>query len=645
MKNFPIKGELLACSLFTGFVLPISYFSHLSNSSKFLSIFSLFRLYAVEWVIFLAQGLACLIFLMVARSILVRFGREEEYKNLITKIEIFLYLFSTLFFLSAITNSLNWKNVPEFKSSEIMGVSIFLALTVKSSKKNIGDLIQSARSFSAFMTIAGCMTLGSFIFRNPLLDRPILESKQHSSDKITFGNQKKEITRTAPNIVLITVDALSAQHMSMYGYDRETTPFIDQYFSTGIIFKHAYSSSNFTTPGISSILTGVYPWSHRAIQLPAVPNYINVENSIVADLKRNGYVTIYFGSNVWADPVRLGFGNYFDDAFPDDDGWLRCQSKQFDRTLICPALMNRWIMNLRALLNLATTEASFNEPTTRSSWRIVTRAKNWVVRSEKQPHFVWAHFLSPHDPYASASPTLGKYNNSDAAVTASSSYAKYAFSDSVTRPERRKLLLDRYDESIAETDQAIRYFIREIEGKFGDNTCVILTADHGESFNHNYGGHTGPMLYEELIHIPLMIRCSGNRDVKGVVESPVSQVDIAPTLANLAGFSTRESWEGENILSKEYIHLHEGRGIFSMNFEQNKNSDELSVGTIAIIRNERKNFYVIGHPAYGTSSQINPYSVDLRSNPFEIGELGVTVLSAPDPSIPKSKLDPINLSN
>jgi hypothetical protein len=82
-----------------------------------------------------------------------------------------------------------------------------------------------------------------------------------------------------------------------------------------------------------------------------------------------------------------------------------------------------------------------------------------------------------------------------------------------------------------------------------------------------------------------------------------------------------------------------------MNFEQNKNSDELSVGTIAIIKDEIKNFYVIGHPAYGTSSKINSYSVDLRSNPFEMGELGVTVLSAPDPSIPKSKLDPINLSN
>jgi arylsulfatase A-like enzyme len=430
--------------------------------------------------------------------------------------------------------------------------------------------------------------------------------------------------RSKPHILLVTIDALSAEHMSLYGASRETTPNLETFAQAATTFDHAYANANFTTPGISSILTATRPWTHRALQLPAWPTADARHNSLPALLSEAGYRETYVATNIFASPVKNGLGAYFDAGSGDHIRLFSFCSDGLSAILPydCAAA---------ALPVFAFTENLWNK----ISWRLIDPSSNWhhdprlasrsaleelAAADRSKPMFLWVHFMAPHAPYAAPAPWLGQFDSSKMARDAAHSESETAFLFANVPEGEARVLHARYDESIRYVDHYVGEFLTRALQLLGDNTVVILTADHGESFEHGYGVHCGPALFEPLIHIPLIIKLPYQKR-ESRTSLVVEQVDIGPTLAELTGFTPPASWEGRSLvglLDSEAEAPLAPKPAFAMNFEQNPSHSALTTGSIAVIDGRWKLIHYTGRLHYELMPPLHDELYDVEADPGEL---------------------------
>lgn len=163
-------------------------------------------------------------------------------------------------------------------------------------------------------------------------------------------------------------------------------------------------------------------------------------------------------------------------------------------------------------------------------------------------------------------------------------------------------------------------FLQRALQLLGPNTAIVVTADHGESFAHGYGAHTGPGLYNEIVHIPLIVKLPGEA-TGSRCDAPVQQADIAPTLAALAGVAAPADWEGRSLLSAcdgaQSDAAAPERAIFSMNFEQNPRFARLKTGSVAVIDGRWKLIHYMGALHYPYMPPLHDELYDVVSDPGE----------------------------
>lgn len=432
-------------------------------------------------------------------------------------------------------------------------------------------------------------------------------------------------TNSRPHILLVTIDALSAEHMSLYGATRPTTPNIDAFAADATVFDRAYANGNFTTAGIASILTATRPWTHRALQLPAWPIAQARANSLPAVLSRAGYQTAYVATNIWANAAKNGLGSYFNFRATDEIATFSACRGRLATALpySCPAT-ELPLFKFAALLMEKGRQIAFDNP---PNWQYdpqaaIRPALRWLASADKRtPIFLWVHFMPPHSPYAAPQPWLGRFDSSNAARTMADSDSETAFLFRVISKEQAHVLEARYDESVAYVDYFVGEFLNKGLQLLGDNTVVIVTADHGESFAHGYGMHTGPGLFESIIHIPLIVKLpSQTRGVRTSVGA--EQIDIAPTVAQLAGLAPGRAWEGRPLL--EGSRFPEGcaqaaaHPVFSMNFEENPRLSALTTGSVAVIDKHWKLVHYMGALHYRLMPQLHDQLYDLAADPGEL---------------------------
>jgi arylsulfatase A-like enzyme len=190
----------------------------------------------------------------------------------------------------------------------------------------------------------------------------------------------------------------------------------------------------------------------------------------------------------------------------------------------------------------------------------------------------------------------------------------------------------RYDESIAYVDHYVGQLITVIHQKLGPNTAILLTSDHGESFDHGYAGHTGVMLYEDLIHIPLIIELPSPAATVERRRDLAAQIDLAPTIAAIAEVAPSPGWAGRSLLTPP--NSNEPRTIFAMNFEQNESRGRLTTGSVAALWSNWKLVRFFGKPHYSNMPLLQTQLFNLAEDPHEHKNLAsihpdvVTMLSA-----------------
>jgi arylsulfatase A-like enzyme len=448
----------------------------------------------------------------------------------------------------------------------------------------------------------------------------------------TMAEQPEGLPMSRPNIILVTFDAFAAREMSLYGYHRKTTPFIDKWAGNATIFSKTESASNFTASAAASLMTGKRVWTHQTYHIEGSKPVKSVTESLPFLLKENGYFNIALVVNPFASVRKLGLSGSFDVAPPASDfgnsdslfGWkFGVVDRMLYRAFGDKVRLHNWIVKNDFILSKVINLISRNiYETSVPPEKAFNRLLQVLDGRATRPYFAWIHLFPPHDPYLPPEPFKGKFNSlrkmrayKPQERLVEESY-KFLFQFRPV-PEKMRplinLMRDYYDEYIYYIDSTFKDFIDELQKKREENTVIILSADHGESFDHGYFTHGGPFLYEEVTHIPLIIKEPGQ--IKGRIEDAVAeQIDIPATILDFAGIPVPLWMEGRSLVPLIRGKNLSGKVAFSMNFEENRSrGHRIEIGSIAVWDGDYKLIHYLGRE--------ETLLFNLRDDPEEMNNL------------------------
>lgn len=316
------------------------------------------------------------------------------------------------------------------------------------------------------------------------------------------GGETAPPDRDRPDVLLISLDTLRADHLGSYGYHRDTSPFLDQLAARGIRYPNSFVNTHGTPPSHATLFTSLYQETHGVDQKTPVPANAPMLTEILRD---HGYFT-----------VAVTGGGFMSRNFGFDRGFdvFAARSSAID-------------VAGRELVDLVEKH-----------------------RDEERPLFAFFHTYEVHSPYLPppAYRTLFGEFKSDVEPTnevllpIKENPGEHLDQDDVD------FLVAMYDGGIRFTDDVLRELFQELEEiGFFKNGVVFVTADHGEEFAEHGGLLHGISLYEELLHVPLIV--TGHGIAAGVDDNLVSTIDIAPTILALAGIQAPAIMAGRDILA------------------------------------------------------------------------------------------------
>ena len=324
--------------------------------------------------------------------------------------------------------------------------------------------------------------------------------------------------RNSPNVLVIVVDTLRADHLSSYGYSRTTSPNIDALARAGALFENAVSPCSWTYPSHVSLVTGRHQFEHGRDTLAASPlfhpdqNIFNGYPTIGDVLQRHGYRTGAFSANRSFFVGNLGFNR----GFMHFEDYYNSVPDMFARTLVGKELFRLYGKVAKGTLSNNIAIYGTHSGLRKQPDDINQELLSWIDKTGRRPFFAFLNYYSVHEPYG----------RPDSPQT----QAKGTVDDTA-----------RYDEGIEYTDHYVGLLMHALQQRGLDkNTLVVVTADHGESLTeHNFQGH-GRVLYWEQIHVPLVFWYPGRVPTGKRIDQPVSNVAMAATIMDLIGMNGGE---------------------------------------------------------------------------------------------------------
>lgn len=341
-----------------------------------------------------------------------------------------------------------------------------------------------------------------------------------------------------PNIVVLLLDAARADHVSCYGYDRTTTPFVDELADDGVRYDPAFANSIFSLPSYASLFTGEYPTHHGAVDW----NRRVDGNPLVAGLNDRGYETAAVSTHLLSG--QFGLAEEFDGletvAFgPDDrlfeddpvgDAMAEYANREgFDSEREKYAYFLRTLARRPSLRSVGNGAFAFYRKLRKryGFWNddggadVVDRCER-VVDDADEPFFLFANFVETHDPYRPPRSFVTRFLPEDATLSELRSTLDYSSvgatlgRDEIT-DRQRDILVALYDAEIAYVDELVRRFHECLrENGYADDTVVVVLSDHGDFFGeHGLWGHQG-RVYDPVCRVPLVVRYPWETDEPAV---------------------------------------------------------------------------------------------------------------------------------
>ncbi|MEO8504745.1 MAG: sulfatase [Acidobacteriota bacterium] len=361
--------------------------------------------------------------------------------------------------------------------------------------------------------------LGRFAGREIALEfvpRGTLPPERWHEPAVAWGPVRLSAPPTAstrPNVIFVLIDTLRADHLRAYGYSRDTAPNIQRdLVERGTVVDTAYSQASWTLPSVISFMTSREPGELLTGSLGAYGLPAGIE-TLAERFARLGYRTGGFYGNP-ALHAGIGFARGFE-------------------TFYCPPVV---LDSLRLHADSVT-----------------PRAEAWLRAAQDDPFFLYLHLIDPHDPYENpeivgnhspfeTEPYLGK-------VAGDWIHGIWLGILKLENPAADAAhIAALYDSEIHYADRYLGQVLAALRPDVLSNTLIVLTADHGEELFDHGGWKHGQSVYQEQIHVPLVVRWDGHVRAGGRLKGTVRLLDLLPTLNAAAGGVEDPQWEGTNLL-------------------------------------------------------------------------------------------------
>ena len=334
------------------------------------------------------------------------------------------------------------------------------------------------------------------------------------------------------NLILITIDCLRADHLSCLGYSKKTSPNLDYLASTGVLFSQAISVASSTPPSFISLFTSTYPLMYGG------QVYVtDLRTTLAQVLRDHGYHTAGFHSNPWLASLygyHRGFDNFDDDT----------QKLSYQSLLSRPReAVKRLIGTTGRLYDfLSKMYVALVPPSPCCKAEVLNkRAISWLCDNASD-FFLWLHYMDVHEPYLPSS----RFTSALKRAHILELQRRADHSPASLSSEEVNELIDLYDTQIGYVDEMIGSLLHTLKQKnVLDNTFVIVTADHGQQFREHGGYLHGLHLYDEVIHVPLIVAGPGLG--RQVIGQQVSLLGLAPTILEILEIDKPKAFLGESL--------------------------------------------------------------------------------------------------
>ena len=447
---------------------------------------------------------------------------------------------------------------------------------------------------------------------------------------------------TQPNILCLVFDTFSARHVPLFnGYPRLTTPNLERLASHSIVYHRHHAAANFTTPATASILTGTYPWSHRAFNTrgTVIPQF--VEQNLFAGLENTPYYRSAYSHNGYAVLFLNQFQQYIDYLKPSEDLFLANEiildglfPKDVNTALLAEdiifprderipsslflSLADQWrrYFTLNRIEKNRGKDYPLGFPMVDENFHpfLLEDATDWLISqltTMPRPFFMYYHILPPHEPYRPRIEFSDLFNDNWEPISKPAHYFSQLLPQSSLNQRRRF-----YDRYVTHVDHELgRIYNALDQNGLMENTYIILTSDHGQLFERGIHGHITQTLYEGLLHVPLLIARPGQTRREDVYTS-TSAVDVLPTLLHFADQPSPTWGEGE-LLPPFNTRPTIDRSVFALEAKTSFKFRPLLAGTMALLKWPHKLMRYFGFRDYHDVYEL----YHLENDPEELTDL------------------------
>lgn len=341
-----------------------------------------------------------------------------------------------------------------------------------------------------------------------------------------------EADADVPNVVVVIIDALRADHVSAYGYSKETSPFLDELAREGALFERTLATSPYSLPSHASLLSGLYPYEHGAEWLDFKAFGTADYPSIAESLSERGFRTGAFSANPFWFTREQGFGR----GFVRFEDFYHSVPDMFYRTVFGKVFEKVLMPRLGMEQVPARREATEN----------TDRILNWISKDDEHPFFTFINYFDVHDPYLPPQPYRSRFS----AEEEPGGFLNWRLGrgESSLTPEQRQGELEAYDGAIAYVDDELRRLAEGIALMRPDEELmIIVTSDHGEAFGEHGTYLHGKSLHREEILVPLIVWWPGGVPSSVRVDRPVTHASIPSTILDLVSDGTAELYGAPSL--------------------------------------------------------------------------------------------------
>lgn len=330
-----------------------------------------------------------------------------------------------------------------------------------------------------------------------------------------------------PNVIILLIDKLRADHVGCYGYHLETTPNIDEYANRGVRFENVRAQASWTLPSTVSLFSGLHPSTHGVrTREHSLSDRVDTMAEIFGD---GGYATAAIVANPFLKTtfnVQQGFQHYFDD-FIKETHWGSAKRNVRMLTELMDGVEALKLLYSRPEYKVPEHLVGHYNVGKMGIGTVNSEALRWVRKNRDRPFFLYLHYIDVHGPYVPPRPFDNEFSGT-----------------------RAQEVVNLYDGALRYTDSQIDSFLEDLKqlGVF-ENSIIMITSDHGEEFQDHGGSTHGKTLYEEQLRVPLIILRTEAFPFNKTVAEPVGLIDILPTLVDYIKFEpANDSKDGKSFV-------------------------------------------------------------------------------------------------